>query len=355
MTTLLALLLAAGWATGNPERIARGRGVYEQACAMCHGRDGRGNPDWPGEVRPVELDDCATTAEPTSLWKAIVRDGGAKWGLSSVMPAFGEAYDDGEIGAAVAYMRTFCRRADRYPPGDLNFRRPLATSKAFPEMEWVLRLSHRPDAERRETELEVIYENRLGPRFQYELEVPLRLQAREAGQGVGLGDVTVAGKQVLAFDVERLAILSGGLEVGLPTGSEDRGLGAGAVRFSPFLSFGKAWGGGRSILQGRVAARIPSDGGRADPEGAYALAFSRALGHPRVAWTPAVELVGAVNLDTGRHDHAVWIETSKAINTLGHVVASAGVQVPIRPAAAATRVEFYLLWDFGDGPFWEGW
>jgi mono/diheme cytochrome c family protein len=352
----VALVLAAGgWATGDPERIARGRTVYEQACAACHGRDGRSNPDWPGEVRPVALDDCTTTAEPTSLWKAIVRDGGARWGLSSVMPAFGEAYDDGEIGAVVAYMRTFCRRVDQFPPGDLNFRRLLATSKAFPEMEWVLHLSHRPDGETRETELEVIYENRLGPRFQYELEVPFRLQARGAGRGIGLGDVTVSGKQVLAFDFERLAILSGGLDVGLPTGSEDNGLGAGTLRFSPFLSFGKAWGGGRSILQGRIAARIPADGDRADPEGAYAVAFSRALGHPRVAWTPAVELVGAVNLATRRHDYAVWIETSRALNKLGHVVGSGGVQIPIRPSGAATRIEFYLLWDFGDGPFWEGW
>jgi hypothetical protein len=222
-------------------------------------------------------------------------------------------------------------------------------------MEWVLRLSHRPDGETRETELEVIYENRLGPRFQYELEVPLRLQARERGQGIGLGDITVSGKQVLAFDFQRLAILSGGLEVGIPTGSEDKGLGAGTLRVSPFLSFGKAWSGGRSMLQGRVAARIPADGGRADPEGAYALGFSRALGHPRVAWTPAIELVGAVDLDTGRHDHAVWIETSKALNKLGHVVGCVGVQIPIRPAAAATRVELYLLWDFGDGSFREGW
>jgi mono/diheme cytochrome c family protein len=351
----LAVVAAAAWATGNPEKIARGKEVYEIGCTSCHGKDGRGNPAWESDVRPVELDDCGTTAEPTQLWEAIVREGGASWGLSSVMPAFGEAFSDEEIGAAVAYMRTFCADADRYPPGDLNFRRLLATGKAFPEMEWVLRLSHRPESETRETELEVIYENRLGARFQYEVELPLRLEARAAGQGTGIGDLTLSGKQVLHHDLSGGTILSAGLDVRLPTGSETKGLGSGTVRLDPFLAFGKAWGRGRTIVQGRFGGRFPADGDKGDPQGAYAIALSRALGHPRVAWTPAVEVAGTLNFDTGRHDYAVWLETSKALNKLGHVIASVGVQIPIRPRDVATRVEFYLLWDFGDGPFWVGW
>jgi len=357
MTSLTLILVAAagGWATGNPEKIALGKGVYETGCALCHGNDGRGNPEWQSDVRPVELDDCATTAEPTQLWEAIVRDGGASWGLSSVMPAFGEAFSDEEIGAAVAYMRTFCDSADRYPPGDLNFRRLLATGKAFPEMEWVLRLSHKPEGEARETELEVIYENRLGPRFQYEVELPLRLQARAVGEGAGIGDVTLSGKQVLHYDISSWTILSAGLDVRLPTGSASKGLGTGTVGLDPFLALGKAWRGGRTMFQGRFGARFPVDGDKGNPLGAYAIALSQALGHPRVAWTPAVEFVGNVDLDTRRHDFAVYLETSKALNKLGHVIASVGVQVPIRPRNVATRVEFYVLWDFGDGPFWVGW
>ena len=352
---LLLLLFGGDWATGNPERIARGKEVYEVGCAVCHGKDGRGNPAWESDVRPVELDDCTTTAEPTQLWEAIVRDGGMRWGLFSVMPSFADAFSDEEIGAAVASMRTFCADADGYPPGDLNFRRLLATGKAFPEMEWVLRLSHQPRSETRETELEVIYENRLGSRFQYEVELPLRLQSRPAGEGTGIGDLTLSGKQVLHHDLASWTIVSAGLDVRLPTGSESKGLGSGTVRLEPFLAFGKAWGRGRTIFQGRFGARFPTDGDKEEPQGAYGIALSQALGHPRVAWTPAVELVGTVDLDSGRHDYALWLETSKALNKLGHVIANVGVQIPIRPQNAAVRVEFYVLWDFGDGPFWVGW
>ena len=58
MITLSLLVLAvSGWASSDP-RIPAGRAIYAQACAQCHGEDGRGNPEWESEVRPVELTDC---------------------------------------------------------------------------------------------------------------------------------------------------------------------------------------------------------------------------------------------------------------------------------------------------------
>ena len=352
MSVALTLVLAAGWATADPARLARGREIYEQACVLCHGADGRGNPDWESAVRPIEFTDCGTTAEPTELWETIVRLGGPSRGLDSVMPAFGEAYDREEIGAVVAYLRTFCANADAYPPGDLNFRRLLKTGKAFPEAEVVLRLSHRPESGNRESELEAVYENRLGARFQYELALPLRAQA-PPGETGGAGDFEVSGKQVLHFDVTRLQILSAGLALTLPTGSESRGLGSGTPTVRPFVAHGKGWG--RTFLQTRVGATIPLNAERVDPELTWAIGLSRALGPPRVAWTPAVELAGALNTRTGQHEYGVWLETSKPLNRLGHVIASVGVQVPVLPHGDTWRLEAYLLWDFGDGPVWVGW
>ena len=114
LSVLLPVLVGAGgWATGDTVRIAKGKEVYAQACALCHGQDGRGNPEWESQVRPIEFSDCGTTAEPSDLWESIVRSGGKAAGLHSVMPAFGEAYSDDEIGAVVAYLRTFCAEADR--------------------------------------------------------------------------------------------------------------------------------------------------------------------------------------------------------------------------------------------------
>ncbi len=348
---LVVLLLLSGWATTNP-RVAQGRLVYAQACAQCHGHDGRGNPEWESEVRPVEFTDCGTTAEPTELWESIVRRGGAAHGLSSVMPAFEEALPPEDVAAVVAYLRTLCPDVDAYPPGDLNFRRLLATGKAFPEAEWVMRLSDGGRSGARSGDLELVYENRLGPRFQYEVEAPFRYAA-PAGEARGVGDVKVGGKQVLHFDLRRRQILSAGLGVRLPTGSESRGLGDGAWTFAPFLAHGKAWG--RTLLQSRVGVELPNDADRAPRLATYAVGLSRALGPSRSAWTPAIEWLGEVETRSGRHRYGVWIETSKPLTRLGHVIGAAGVQVPIRPASDPARLELYLLWDFGDGSFFQGW
>jgi mono/diheme cytochrome c family protein len=350
---LSLVLLAAGWATADAAKIAQGREVYSTGCAACHGQDGRGNPGWENPVRPVEFTDCATTAEPSDLWEKVVKRGGASAGLSSVMPAFGEALNDDEVSAVVAYLRTFCREADRYPPGDLNFRRLIQTGKAFPEAETVFRASYLPEASASETVIEAVYENRLGPRFQYELVLPFRPQASAEAGGTGLGDVEVEGKCVLHFDLRRHQILSGGLAVSLPTGSQEKGLGDGTTVFAPFFRYGKGWG--RTFLQSAVELKLPADSGKADPELEYAIGFSRALGPPRSAWTPAVELTGAYNFGEKANEYALWVEVSKPLNKLGHVIGAVGAQLPIRPRDATWRLEAYLLWDFGDGPFWIGW
>jgi hypothetical protein len=270
------------------------------------------------------------------------------------MPAFGEAYSGDEIRDVVAYLRTFCARADAYPPGDLNFRRPLETGKAFPEAEVVLRAGHVFAPEARETELELLYENRLGPRFQYELVLPFRAQAA-AGEGTGVADVEVEGKQVLHYDLRRLQILSAGLGVALPTGSEGKGLSEGTTVFSPFLAYGKGWGRGRTFVQAELSAKLPADNSAADREVGYAIALSHALGPSRIAFTPAVELVGAWNAETRRHEYSVLLEGSKPLNGLGHVIACFGVRLPVRPRDDHVSVQAYLLWDFGDGPLWVGW
>lgn len=348
---LVLLLLAGGWATSNP-RVERGRAVYAENCTQCHGADGRGNPAWQSEVRPIEFTDCGTTAEPTEFWESIVRRGGSAHGLSSVMPAFDGGLPPEDITAVVAYLRTFCPTADAYPPGDLNFRRLLKTGKAFPEAEWVFRLSDAVGSRDREGEVEIAYENRIGPRFQYEIEAPLRYAA-PSGEGRGVGDLKFAAKHVLHFDLPRREILSGGLALKTPSGSEDKSLGRGVWSFEPFLAYGKAWG--RTLFQGRAGVELSTDGDKAAPVATYAIGLSRALGPARSAWTPAVEWAGDVEPGSRRHQHGVWFEMSRPLTRLGHVIAAAGVQIPIRPSSDPARLQLYVLWDFGDGPFWAGW
>jgi mono/diheme cytochrome c family protein len=349
----IALVAGGGWSTADPAKIAKGKEVYETGCVLCHGQTGAGNPEWESEVRPVSFADCGTTAEPSALWKSIVRNGGPKHGLSDVMPAFGEAFPEDELDAVVAYLRTFCATADRYPPGDLNFRRAHATGKAFPEAEVVIKTKIVPFE--RETELEFVYENRLGPRFQYELEFPLRPTPTKEGHGAGVGDVVVSGKYVIAFNPARLLIVSGGLEAAFPTGSEGKGLGSGTTVFSPFVTFGKAYSFG--TFQSRLSANLPADTNRAGRNYGYALAYSfPAIGFSRTGYVPTVELLGAYNPNTEAHEQTMVFGVSKALSRLGHVIGSIGIGVPLRPRGAPHPKEFhaYLLWDFGDGPFWKG-
>ncbi len=352
--TVLALALLAGWSTANPAQIAKGKEVYEMACVLCHGENGAGNPAWESEIRPVSFEDCGTTAEPSALWQSVVTNGGPKHGLADVMPAFGEAFPPEEISAVVAYLRTFCKTADRYPPGDLNFRRLIATGKAFPEAEVVLKTKIVPDEG--ETELEFVYENRLGPRFQYELEFPLRPNATNEGYGAGIGDVVVSGKYVFAFNPAKLQIFSGGLEVALPTGNKGKGLSSGTTVFVPFLAFGK--GIRSSVVQAKVAVELPADTDRASKNYKYAIGYSfPPIGFSRTGYVPALELIGAYNPDNQSHSQTVVIGLSKALNKLGHVIASMGLGIPLRPTEGPKPKEFraYLLWDFGDGPIWTGW
>jgi mono/diheme cytochrome c family protein len=328
--------------------------LYEQACAACHGADGKGSLTWEGEDPVPDLSDClGNTAEPAEHWETVVRLGGPSRGLSPSMPAYGEALDPEEIRGLVAHLRTFCRGWERYPPGDLNFRRPLETGKAYPEQEVVLKPEFARGSGESASGIELTYENRLGRAFQYEVTLPVLFDSVETPSEAGIGDIELEAKQVLSFSLERAQILSAGLGLLLPTGSRERGLGDGAMVFEPFVAYGQAWD--RTFVQARAAFEISANTDRRDSELALQLALSRALGPPRVAWVPAIELLASVNLATGQDEWSTILEVSKALNPLGHVIAAAGLRLPLTEGREDYRVVAYLLWDFGDGPFWFGW
>src|SRR3989454_765678 len=150
--------------TPPPPPPDSGAALFQAWCKSCHGADGRGVPSAAArlEVPPADLKDCkGSTAETEDRWVGIVSQGGAAFGLSLDMPAFGEAGTPAQIRAVVRYARSLCGDSG-WPPGELNFPRSFLVEKAFPENEWVVTEAGRGQA--------LIYERRFGKRLQVEGE-----------------------------------------------------------------------------------------------------------------------------------------------------------------------------------------
>src|SRR5436190_17144188 len=96
--------------------------LYHAWCAPCHGQDARGTPaaSVRTTVRPADLASCAaSTPETAAQWRGIVSRGGAAYGLSLDMPAFGDAATPRQIASAGHYLRSPCDDGG-WPEGGLT-------------------------------------------------------------------------------------------------------------------------------------------------------------------------------------------------------------------------------------------
>ena len=221
----LILLASPSLAGAQSTHTTPDRERYQQACAACHGADGRGvAPSTLGFDTPVpDFTDCSfVTVEPDEDWMAVAHDGGPARAFDRRMPAFGEAMTTAELQQTLDYIRGFC--TDRaWPRGELNLPRALVTEKAFPENEFVWTTTVAASGSGLVGN-EFLYEKRFGARAQIEVVVPVLAQDVSGWQR-GLGDVAVAVKHATYHNAARGHILSLVGEVVLPTGKEDVGLG----------------------------------------------------------------------------------------------------------------------------------
>lgn len=305
--------------------------MYRRWCGSCHGADGDGvaAAQTQLEVAPAALADCRTSsAEPEALWVDIVKHGGAAFGLSLDMPAYGDAASHEQIVAIVRYVKSLCGERG-WPPGELNFPRPFRAEKAFPENEWVAVFLG--------DEQRLIYERRVGRRLQ------LEGVARTATDG---GDVftglTVAAKYNVWHSLAGLALASVGLEVSPPLGRRD------TWELEPFVSAGWSPGGG-VIVQGSVLMAFEESAGLA------ATSWRAGVGKELGRFVPMLEV--SVDVPTGGENSValfpqVWVQLSR----LGHVAASVGLQVPTAgPGPRRSTLALFVLWDWGDGGLLRGW
>jgi hypothetical protein len=327
--------------------------MWDAWCARCHAKDGSGKVDEPTiKVVPMDFTDCSlTTPEPDSDWILAIASGGPAVGLSSEMPAFGDALTAQQVQEFVRHAKGFCREAG-WPSGNLNFPRPIFTEKAFPEDELVLLpfVTHRksdirgdipvPPQSLIDFDFLAVFERRFGRRGMWEVTLPVSSHDRAGfSRRQGIGDVELAAKYVLATSSTRPLILSAGLEVSLPTGSEVRALGAGTPIFEPFLSWGAMAGG--FYLQGQTTVELPSDSERAEREFVYRLYAGRDASMAPNTWTLGVELTGEDK------EVALTPQVRKGLTKTGAIGAAIGVRVPLNERREqGTSVVGYVLWEY---------
>ena len=123
---LLAAVVAVGWwqfgqpppagmSATHPVVVTRGRAVYEEKCAACHGRNLEGQPTWPSRLpngrmtAPPHDASGHTWHHPAQVLFDIVRDGMrsvAPAGYESDMLAYRGVLTDADIWAVLAYIRS---------------------------------------------------------------------------------------------------------------------------------------------------------------------------------------------------------------------------------------------------------
>jgi mono/diheme cytochrome c family protein len=336
-----------------------GAQLYAMACAACHGPDGRGrSQDQVGFDVPLpDFTDCEfAEREPDADWYAVIHEGGPTRGFDEMMPALGAALSGEQIQSVLDHVRSFCTDKS-WPRGELNLPRALVTEKAYPEDEAVITTvvaAEGPGSVMNE----LLYEKRFGARSQIEISVPLGLRDTETEDWeAGFGDLALAVKHTLIHSLASGSIFTLGGEVVLPTGDEERGFGKGTTVLEPFLAFGQILPG-EAFVQVQTLGEFPLDSDL-ESEAAVRAALGRTWELRRFgrAWTPMVEILGVRELESGADTNWDLVpQFQVTLNTRQHVMANLGVRLPLTNAdERETEVLFYLLWDWFDGGFFEGW
>ncbi len=330
-----------------------GEELYQKACAACHGADGRGTAAalLGFDTALPDFTDCSfATREPDADWIAVAHQGGPVRGFAQEMPAFGDALSEAELQAILDFIRTLCDDS-AWPRGELNLPRALITEKAFPEDEAVFTIEVK-SGDKGAVIQEVTYEKRIGARSQIEMVVPFGFGVGEGGGR--LGDVALGWKRVTLQSLSRGSILALGGELLLPTGHEPSGLGTGTMRLEPFVSFGQSLPADAFIqLFGGVAVDLHRGTARDKTllRGVFGKTFTQ--GRWGRAWSPMVEVLGSGSQAGLTLDFLPQAQVT--LNQRQHVVLNVGVRIPSRGPERSVAVMVYLLWEWFDGGFLEGW
>ncbi len=364
ISLMLALTLAAVAQEEETAGPKSGRELYLAACAACHGPDGRGMPqNMVGFDLPLPdfTDSSFISREPQEDWVAVAQRGGPVRRFSELMPAFQGVLTVEETRRIVSYLQNF--HQDRsWPAGELNLPRPLVTEKAFPEDEVVVSASGNMEGDG-SVSGKFIYERRIGSRNQVEVVIPYGWSERGpqdpvSGWHSGVGDIALAFKRALYHSGEKGTIFSAAAEFKLPTGDERRGFGKGTAVVEPFVLFGQILPSD-FFIHTQAGMEIPINPDKSGTEAFVRAVIGRSFSAANWGRTfsPMVELLAARELEKGAVTHLdIFPQMQVTLSRRQHIMMNFGVRFPLNEASTrSTQFAVYLLWDWFDGGFFEGW
>ena len=254
----------------------------------------------------------------------------------AVAPRAGEAQEEDSHAAA------------GHVPG-LHFSHPLFTESVSPDTKVRLDFAGvwEPDGTEREIEVEAEYAFHRS--VSVEVVAPYVFLHPDVGPtSSGAGNVEIALKfGNYAFE-ERGLLLGYGVEVGLPTGDADAGIGTNHIwEFEPFLNVGVAVGDFELVAWGRFGIPTNQDAGE-EVETDFSYDFS-ALYHVSDRLQVLLELNGIIGLsgeEAGEGVLAVSPGAKVAPLPGSPLFIGVGVSVPINDEELDARLKVALFWHF---------
>ena len=91
---------------GKAKRVGPvdGKATYTDYCVPCHGADGRAQVEAGKAMQARDLSSPEVQALPDDRMRSQIKYGRGR------MPAIGSAFDDEQLAAVVAYVRSFAKR-----------------------------------------------------------------------------------------------------------------------------------------------------------------------------------------------------------------------------------------------------